>query len=79
MGRDEYSLAETPGENVSIRAPAWGAIHSIAVGRKEKLFQFARPHGARYQQRQDPRGQDQVSIRAPAWGAIYTRVVVGFA
>ena len=33
---------------VSIRAPAWGAMSTAWRRRREKTFQFARPHGARF-------------------------------
>jgi len=32
---------------VSIRAPAWGAIHCTEILSRARRFQFARPHGAR--------------------------------
>ena len=56
-------------EQVSIRAPAWGAtsIHHSCVRRLR--FQFALPRGERRTALRLIEAVEAVSIRAPAWGA----------
>ena len=47
MGRDTSHASMSRTLKVSIRAPAWGAMPTGGRGVHSKVFQFARPHGAR--------------------------------
>ena len=55
---------------VSIRAPAWGAIHQNVFVCLHGLFQSAPPRGGRFTPDATGIVTRGVSIRAPAWGAI---------
>ena len=72
MGCDNVS--EEPGckrREVSIRAPAWGAILRSWLRKRIILkFQSAHPHGVRLGFKKEKLPASEVSIRAPAWGAI---------